>query len=148
MPSDIEIQVEELHERRRKVRRTLTLIVFLTLLAGLALYYWQGPITGYAALETFETGNFIAGSSSDQSLSFEKVPNFIARPGERVKFRVNANKDNVWFSDNTNLFDITPEGTVDFTPNEGQTGEYNVWLIINDDAGRYYYQNVKIIIRE
>lgn len=148
MQSDIELQVQEIHERRLKMRRTLTIIVLLTLLAGVALYYWEGPITGYAALETFETGEFVSGSSSDQSLHFEPVPDFIARAGERVRFRVISNTEKIEFSDNTNLFDITQEGTVEFVPTEEQAGEYNVWIIINDNQGRYYYQNVKILVRE
>lgn len=105
-------------------------------------------ITGLATLETFETDTPVTGSSPDGRLSFESIPNFIAHPGQRVRFDVHANSEDIVFSDDTSMFEITPEGEIDFTPYEEDIGRHNVWIIVKDTSGAYYYQNVVIIIEE
>jgi hypothetical protein len=125
------------------------LLMFIAAAAIAALLaLLKGQMTGFATLQTFETETFVAGASEEQSLSFAEVPNFMAKVSQEVKFKVEPNSENVRFSDDTTMFEITDEGTVEFTPAEEDTGRHNVWIIIKDDAGHYYYQNVVIIIEE
>ncbi|MBW2971581.1 hypothetical protein KY359_00965 [Candidatus Woesearchaeota archaeon] len=137
--------------KKAKINRNVTvvLLLFAAAIAMIAvLIVWKGQITGFSALQTFDAEVLVTGSSPDQSLSFEMIPNFIARTGEEVRFEVEPNRNGVIFSDNSRFFEITQEGVVEFTPAEENIGRHNIWIIINDNEGRYYYQNVIIIIEE
>lgn len=113
-----------------------------------ALLVWNGQITGYHSLQTFETESTVTGSSHDNNLRFNQIPNFMAEVGDHIKFKVNPNTDAAVFSDDTNMFNITTEGIVEFIPSPNDVGEHNVWIIIKNNAGQHYYQNVLIIIEE
>ncbi len=137
---------EDIH--KAKVKRNIILIVFAIALGMIALLMFRGGITGYYALDTFESETVVTGSSAEMSLNFRQIPNFVATAGDDVSFRVVPNKEEVQFSDDTALFNITQEGKVEFTPSAEDAGKHNIWIIIKDDAGHYYYQNVIIIIEE
>ncbi len=126
----------------------LTIVLTSVLLLSAALVLWGGNITGYQSLNTFETDTVVTGSSIDNSLRFEQIPNFVTRVGEETSFRVVSNKDNVIFREDTNMFDITSDGKVEFKPERDDVGTHNVWIIIKNKEGNYYYQNVVIIVEE
>lgn len=134
-------------EKKRKVKQAGVVAVFAIVLF-LALLAWEGSITGFHSLNTFESEVFVSGSSPDNSLSFEKIPNFIAKVGEEVHFTVNANSKSAEFSDNSALFNITPDGTVDFIPRHEDIGAHNAVIIAMDRSNQYHYQNIRIIIEE
>ncbi|MFH1064423.1 MAG: hypothetical protein V1729_05055 [Candidatus Woesearchaeota archaeon] len=129
------------------VKNGLLLLMVSSILLVLVLLV-KVQITGFATLETFDSEVIATGSSPDGKLSFEILPNFIARIGQHVRFDVVANRNDVTFSDDTTMFDITQKGTVEFTPDEEDIGRHNVWIIIKDDSGSYYYQNMVIVIEE
>jgi hypothetical protein len=133
--------------KQNTVRNVLLIAVVLVLIAALLLVR-DARITGYHSLQTFESDVFVAGASEDLSLSFERIPNLVAKAGEETSFKVRANRKDVIFREDTNLFDITEEGVVEFTPSAEDIGRHNVWVIIKDSAGKYYYQNVVIIVEE
>lgn len=126
----------------------LTIVLSSVLLLSAGLVLWGGSITGYQSLDTFETDEVVTGSSLDNSLRFEQIPNFVARVGEQVRFRVKANREDVMYREDSKMFDITPDGLVEFTPSTEDIGTHNVWFIIKNDQGQHYYQNVVIIIEE
>jgi hypothetical protein len=137
--------------RRMKSERNTVFIALLfasAMILVAVLLVWKGQITGYQALDTFESDVLVTGSSPDNSLSFERIPNFRARVGEHVSFRVLPNQEGITFSDNSRLFEISQEGVVDFTAHKDDVGRHNVWIIINDAQQHYYYQNVAIIIED
>jgi uncharacterized protein YpmS len=139
---------EKIRQERRTLMKDAVLIFVAAALIAAFLLVWKSQITGFATLETFETETFVAGSSSEQSLRFEEIPNFVAKVGEKVKFKVEPNQERVKFSDDTTMFEIDEEGIVEFTPTEQDVGNHNIWIIIKDDSGHYYYQNVVIMIEE
>lgn len=137
--------------RKMKSERNMVFIALLfasAMILVAVLLVWNGRVTGYQALDTFESQVFVTGSSPDSSLSFERIPNFRARVGEHVHFRVLPNQEGITFSDNSRFFDISQEGVVDFTAYKDDIGRHNVWIIINDAQQHYYYQNVAIIIED
>jgi hypothetical protein len=142
----LETEVRSMKTSRKRAIAIFSLLVLVTLAAFLFLVLRDSGITGFAVMDTFESDIFVSGSSADSALSFERVSDFRISVGERAHFRVIPNVDQVEFTDDTTLFDISAEGIVDFTPSEGDVGKHNVWLIIKDDSGRYYYQNVLIIV--
>lgn len=146
--SGLEQQVARFKAERRKNRRNALLVIGAVILLGIALLYWQVSITGLHSLETFDSGSFVAGSSADASLSFERIPDFVARVGQEVSFKVTPNQKEVVFRDDTELFDIKEDGRVEFVPDEADVGRHNAWIIIKNNAGSYYYQNVAIIVEE
>jgi len=127
----------------------LLALVFMIAIAMIAmLVFMNGRITGYHTLNTFETESIVTGSSADRSLSFQQIPNFIAEVGDEVNFKVVPNREDVVFREDTNLFNINQYGEVSFQPEPDDVGKHNVWFIIKDEQGRYYYQNVVIIIED
>jgi len=135
------------HERKVMIKDGLMLLAAAIVIIGFLLI-WNGEMTGYASLETFETEYVVRGNSPTSSLSFELIPAFIATVGENTRFKVKANRDDVVFRDDSNLFEITQEGIVEFTASYDDVGKHNAWIIVKDNNGEYYYQNVKIIIEE
>ena len=134
-------------ERRTMIKDAIIIIIASAILATFLLV-WKGQMTGFQTMETFESGGTVSGASPEGSLSFEKIPDFIAKVGEHIRFRVDPNNEDVLFRDDTGLFEIEQDGTVDFTPSEQDVGRHNAWIIIKDSTGRYYYQNVVIIVEE
>ncbi len=141
----IEDEIKKMKAERGKLKRDAVLIVLITLSIIAILIFWNTGITGLATLQTFESESFVSGSSGN-GLSFEFVPNFIAKVGDRIEFDIEPNREDVIFTDDTELFDITREGSVEFVPSEEDIGMHNAWIIIKDMEGRYYYQNVKILV--
>jgi len=142
---DIKDEIEKMRTERGKLKRDAVLIVLITLSVIAVLIFWNSGITGLATLQTFETGFFVNGQSSDE-LSFEFVPNFVAKVGDTIEFDVKPNRNDVIFTDDTVLFDITQEGKVEFVPSEDDVGIHNAWIIIKNNEGEYYYQNVRILV--
>jgi len=143
------IRKEEIEKMKSERNVIFAALLFASAIALITvLMVWKGQITGYQTLNTFESDNIITGSSSDHSLRFETIPNFIAKAGKPISFKVNPNRQEVTFSDDTNMFDITPDGKVEFTPSTDDIGKHNVWIIIKDKSQHYYYQNVIIIVEE
>jgi len=148
MNMSIEDELERLRKEKKRAIRDFAIATIGVIALVIALLMFDGRITGYSTLETFESENQISGSSAGQSLSFEKIPNFIAKVGEKYRFKVDANRDDVIFRDDTAIFDITEDGIIEFTPEHEDNGKHNVWVIIKDDSGNYHYQNVIMIIEE
>ena len=143
------IRKEEIEKMKSERNVIFAALLFASAIALITvLMVWKSQITGYQTLNTFESDNIITGSSSDHSLRFETIPNFIAKAGKPISFKVNPNRQEVTFSDDTNMFDITPDGKVEFTPSTDDIGRHNVWIIIKDKSQHYYYQNVIIIVEE
>jgi hypothetical protein len=138
----------KMEEKNKKLVRNALLIFVAAAVIAVLLAVLKGQMTGFATLQTFETETLVAGASEEQSLRFEQIPNFIAKVGEKIEFGVEPNRENVKFSDDTNMFEINAEGKVEFTPTQEDIGRHNVWIIIKDDSRHYYYQNVVIIIEE
>ncbi|MBU2561661.1 MAG: hypothetical protein KKD17_05150 [Nanoarchaeota archaeon] len=141
------INKEDISKAKGNRNAAIMFLLFAVAIAMIAILILnKAQITGLHSLETFESDVLVTGSSPDQSLSFETIPNFVARTGQEVRLQVQSNKKDVLFSDDTILFEISQEGTIEFTPSEEQVGKHNVWIIIKDDQGHYYYQNVVILV--
>jgi hypothetical protein len=134
-------------DRKTIVKDAMLVITVSVVLAGL-LVGLKGGITGFHSLNTFESNLTVTGQGGSAGLSFEKIPNFIANVGDEISFKVEPSRNDVIFRDDTEMFDISPDGKVEFTPTEDDVGKHNVWIIIKDAQGGYYYQNVIIIIEE
>lgn len=143
---DVEREVRELKRSRKKTLGIFAALLVITVALAIVMISGRFPITGMATLDTFENGTFVSGASRGDELSFESIPNFRVSVGEEVIFRVRPSDDGVSFSDDTVLFEISDEGVVEFSPSREDVGKHNVWIIIKNDAGDYYYQNVVILV--
>jgi hypothetical protein len=135
--------------KRAKIARSVLLIVLLFVSAVAmitVLLVWKGQITGFYALETFESEFPVAsGGSPGSALSYTHIPNIKVQEGQRVRFIVDANED-VIFSDSTQLFDVRPDGTVDFVAES--LGYHRIFVFVTNSEGEYYFQDFRIIIEE
>ncbi|MBN1544675.1 hypothetical protein JW898_04385 [Candidatus Woesearchaeota archaeon] len=143
------INKEDISQAKGNRNAAIMFLLFAVAIAMITvLILNKAQITGLHSLETFESDATVTGSSPDQSLHFETIPNFIARTGQKVRLQVQPNKKDVVFSDDTTLFEISREGMIEFTPTEEQAGKHNVWIIIKDEQGHHYYQNVVISVED
>jgi hypothetical protein len=137
-----------MEEKNKKLVRNALLIFVAAAVIAVLLAVLKGQMTGFATLQTFETETLVAGTINSPGLSFEKVPNFVAKVGELVHFNVYPNIDNPVFTDNSLFFNISQEGVVDFVPGLEDVGKHNVLILLNDGTDRFYYQNVVVIVEE
>jgi hypothetical protein len=144
----IENERKSISQERKTMLKDAIIVIIASAILATFLIAWKAQITGFQTLQTFDSEYFVHGSSDDNLLRFERVPNFIAKVGEEVHLNVEPNRDDVMFSDNTLMFEITQEGAIEFVPRQEDVGRHNVLIIINDIEGHIYIQNVVIIIEE
>ncbi len=103
-------------------------------------------IIGLATYDTLEPEyKSVSGGSPGSTLSFEKIPSIKARTGEKIRIKVKANKEGVTFSDNSPLFEIRQDGTIEFT---AEKPGHNRVFVIAAKGKEYYYQDFMIEIEE
>ena len=74
-------------------------------------------------------------SDDDETLNVEELKNHETFIGEKFYLEVKTNKDDVMYTDNTNIFDIDQNGIISFTPQDGQQGIYFVDIKVTDTIG-------------
>jgi len=85
--------------------------------------------------------------NSTKDLKINDIPDFELKIGDIFFYDVNATIKNVIFEDYTNLFDIhKTSGIINFTPDELQTDDHDIWLKAIDPLGRTHLTNFKLKI--
>ena len=152
MNEDIEKERKEMQKGRKMLFFSWAAAIAVLIIALIAV---GGGIDisfiGFQTLEVLEpneTEPHVMLSSPGGSISFEEVPDFRIRAGDRARFTVKANREDVMFTDDTQLFDIDEEGNVDFRASEEDVGLHRVIIIIKSTRGEYYLQDLRIVIEE
>ncbi|MFC1722814.1 hypothetical protein ACFL0V_01615 [Nanoarchaeota archaeon] len=124
--------------------------VVLALAVGFAivvvvLAVWGPSYVGYATLEDLDDLPAVTGSEGG-SLRFEEVPHFKVYVGDKVRIKIQANRE-AKFTDDTDLFNITEDGIIEFDVNEEDVGYYRTVIIAKNEES-VYFQDLRIKIEE
>jgi len=74
-------------------------------------------------------------SSAVGAPSIEQIPTQVAVVGTEFHYKINFSGQNVFLSDNTDLFDIAPNGTIKFTPKQGDEGDHIIMITAGNPYG-------------
>jgi len=86
-------------------------------------------------------------TESSQEGFLEEIDDFDAEIGYNFYYEVIAHGENLFFSDDTQLFDIDQNtGVIEFMPKEEDIGDYLIKIMIKDGEANYDYQYVKMNI--
>lgn len=143
------IKREDLEKIRSERNMVFIALLFASAMILIAvLLVWKGQITGYQALDTLEYAPHVTGSSSDGSLHFEEIPDFRVAAGQTVRFKLDPNTEGARFTDDTHLFDITDDGTVEFEARPEDAGHHRVLIFMKKGLSQFYFQDLHIIIED
>lgn len=68
----------------------------------------------------------------EEHLEISEIDNLQIKVGESFNYQVTASRGGVSFSDNTALFEISPNGLISFTPNDLQKGVHFITIFAED----------------
>lgn len=122
--------VQKRHSDKRKIADVTTLAVFLimVLFAG--------------GLGSLHTTGFAVYS---QSGFLSQTSNFTVMPDEQFHYQLlgyDHEETVLYFSDDTKLFNISGDGTIEFTPSNGDIGVYHVTLIVKDQRYKTFAKDI------
>ena len=83
-----------------------------------------------------------------QEIEIDDIPTFQAKISEAFYYKVNVLGNNLAFYDYSELFNITNEGIISFTPSSEQIGNHNVWISVKDALGNEKFKNFNIEVIE
>jgi len=130
-------------ERKKTI---ITAVLLITAIIALAATI-RPAFTGYATLNTFENNHTVKGGSRGTKLSFEEIPSFRVKVGDRVSFKIRPNtNEKLVYSDNSQLFEIDDEGKIDFIAKS--EGYHRIFVFITNQEREYYFQDFIVIIDE
>lgn len=86
--------------------------------------------------------------NATKEIQTEDIPNFQAKINEPFYYHVNAYGNKLKFYDYSELFDITDNGIINFTPNLEQIGNHSTWVSIKDILGNEQFKNFNIEVTE
>src|SRR3989338_760944 len=83
-----------------------------------------------------------------KEIQIEDIPNFQVKFSEQFYYKVHALGTNLSFDDYSELFDITNNGIINFTPNFEQIGNHSLWIGVKDILGNQKFTNFNIEVIE
>lgn len=126
-------------------KRVFLLLLVITAVFGISLSI-KPLIVGYTLLDV-EGGRSIA---DDKKPGLGELTQLDAYVGEEFRYMVRAVDEDygeLVFSDDSELFDISKEGIIKFTPSAEMVGDHYVTIIVKDKFGRGEVRIVPLIIR-
>ncbi len=148
MKKNKKINDEKIKKDRKKALGLGVIVVLIFVIVGAIA--WQDMVFGIIGFQTYGTfeSEFasVNGGSQETGLRFAEIPHIKAEVGEGIRIRVKANQEGVEFSDNSKLFEIEQDGTIEFVPEEA--GYHRVFIFITNKQGEYYFQDFRLLIEE
>lgn len=81
-------------------------------------------------------------------IEIDEIPDFRLKINQPFIYDVKAQGKGLFFSSYSELFDISSNGTIDFTPNSEQIGNHTAWISAKDALGNEKFKNFIIEVIE